>query len=83
MERSLRIVTRQQRFYRSGVDARRLIGQVRRQPKLERPLTVSHVTPLSIASMTVSGRQGGPVSGGLGMTITATTTTMPSRAGNG
>ncbi|MFN4295970.1 MAG: hypothetical protein ACK4FB_03950 [Brevundimonas sp.] len=44
---------------------------------------MSYATLLSIASMTVSGRQGGPVSGGLGMTITATTTTMPIRAGNG
>ncbi|GAD60551.1 MULTISPECIES: hypothetical protein [Brevundimonas] len=44
---------------------------------------MSHVTTLSIASMTVSGRQGGPVSGGLGTTIMATTTTMPIRAGNG
>ena len=39
--------------------------------------------PLSIAPMTVLGRQGGRMSDGLGMTITATTTTMPTRAGNG
>ncbi|MEH6663461.1 MAG: hypothetical protein V7678_01305 [Brevundimonas sp.] len=44
---------------------------------------MSHATTLSIASMTVSGRQGGRLSGGLGMTITGTTTTMPIRAGNG
>lgn len=43
---------------------------------------MSFITPLSIASLTVSGRLGGRVSGGLG-TTTITTTTMPTRAGNG
>lgn len=58
------------------------IRQVRRQPKPWRPFQVSFITPLSIASLTVSGRLGGRVSGGLG-TTTITTTTMPTRAGNG
>lgn len=67
-----------------GVDARPSLGQVRHQPKLERPVLVSHVTTLSAASTTVSGRQGGRMSGGLGTTgIMITTTTMPTRAGNG
>jgi len=69
-------------FHRYGVDAQGFIRQVRHQPKLERPVLVSYVTPMSIASMTVPGRQGGRVSGGLG-TTGIMTTTMPTRAGNG
>jgi hypothetical protein len=82
MECSLRIVTTLRIFSPRRLDVPLSILQVRRQPKLERPILVSCITPLSIAAMTVSGRQGGRMSGGLG-TTTITTTTMPIRAGNG